>query len=71
VTHLRLKIPAGEGRWIAAIHSNGKVLDQKVSGKHLMVEAVVSSSFAATLNPDWILQTPTDAFGGPRINNQP
>lgn len=56
VAHVRLKIPAGEGRWIAAIHSNGKVLEQKVSGKHLLVEAVVSSSFAATLNPDWMLQ---------------
>lgn len=54
VTHLRLKIPAGEGRWIAAIHSNGKVLDQKVDGRHLLVEAAVSSSFAATLNPDWL-----------------
>lgn len=55
VAHVRLKIPAGEGRWIAAIHANGKVLDQKVDGKHLLVEAIVSSSFATTINEDWIL----------------
>jgi GTPase len=55
MAHLRLKIPAGEGRWIAALHANGKILDQKVSGKHLMIEAVVSSAFAATLNPGWMI----------------
>jgi GTPase len=54
VAHLRLKIPAGEGRWIAALHANGKVLEQKVSGKYLLVEAVVSASFAATIDPAWI-----------------
>ena len=54
VAHLRLKIPAGEGRWIAALHANGKVLVQKVRGKNLIVEAVVSSSFAATIHPAWI-----------------
>ncbi|HAL92259.1 MAG TPA: GTPase HflX, partial [Verrucomicrobia bacterium] len=54
VAHLRLKIPAGEGRWIAAIHANGKVHAQKVSGKHLLVEATVSAGFAATLDPKWI-----------------
>jgi GTPase len=55
VTHLRLKIPAGEGRWIAALHANGKVLEQKVRGGHLLVEVIVSSSFAATLDPAWIV----------------
>ncbi len=54
VAHLRLKIPVGEGRWIAALHANGKVLEQKVSGKHLRVEAVVSASFAATIDPAWV-----------------
>ena len=55
VAHLHLKIPAGEGRWIAALHANGKVLEQKVRGKQLHIEAVVSASFAATLPPDWIV----------------
>ncbi len=55
VTHLRLLIPAAEGRWIAALHANGKVLEQKVRGSHLHVEAIVSASFAATLEPDWIV----------------
>ena len=55
VAHLHLKIPAGEGRWLAALHANGKVLEQKVRGKQLHVEAVVSASFAATLPPDWIV----------------
>ncbi|HOO20945.1 MAG TPA: GTPase HflX [Kiritimatiellia bacterium] len=55
VAHLHLKIPAGEGRWMAALHANGKVLEQKVRGKQLHVEAVVSASFAATLPPDWIV----------------
>lgn len=55
VTHVHLKIPAGEGRWIAAIHANGKVLAQKVSGKHLLVEAIVSASFATTLDPKWVV----------------
>jgi GTPase len=54
VTRLHLKIPAGEGRWLAALHANGKVLEQKVRGKHLLVEAIVSASFAATLDPEWI-----------------
>ncbi|NLG35151.1 MAG: GTPase HflX [Lentisphaerae bacterium] len=54
VAHLRLRIPAGEGRWIAALHANGKVLEQKVSGRHLRVEAVVNASFAATIDPAWI-----------------
>ena len=55
MAHLRIKIPASEGKWIAAIHANGKVLEQKVRGKHLVVEAILSSSFAATLSQDWIL----------------
>jgi len=55
VTHLRLNIPASEGRWIAALHANGKVLEQKVRGSHLHVEAIVSASFAATLDPGWIV----------------
>ncbi len=50
VRHLRLKIPAEEGRLIAALHANGKVLDQKVQGKHLLIEALVSASFAATID---------------------
>ncbi len=54
VVHLRLKIPAAEGRWLAALHANGKVHAQKVSGKHLLIEATLSSSFAATLSPKWI-----------------
>ena len=54
VKHLNLKIPAGEGKFIAALHANGKVLEQKVRGKHLHVEAVVSASFAASLDPKWI-----------------
>ncbi|HOU21380.1 MAG TPA: GTPase HflX, partial [Kiritimatiellia bacterium] len=54
VTHLHLKIPAGEGRWIAALHANGKVLTQKVRGRHLLVEAIVSAGFAATLDPAWV-----------------
>lgn len=54
VTHLHLKIPAGEGKLIAALHANGKVLEQKVRGKHLHIEAVVSAAFAATLDPQWI-----------------
>ena len=55
VAHLRLKIPAGEGRWIAALHANGKVLDQKVRGKHLCLEVILPASFAASLDPDWIV----------------
>ena len=55
VAHLRLKIPAGEGRQIAALHANGKVLDQKVRGKHLCLEVVLPASFAASLDPDWIV----------------
>lgn len=51
--HLRLKIPVGEGRLIAALHANGKVLSQKVSGKHLLIEAVVSAAFAATIHSDY------------------
>ena len=54
VSHLHLKIPASEGRWLAALHANGKVLEQKVSGKHLLLEAIVSASFASTLDPKWI-----------------
>lgn len=54
VAHLRLKIPADEGRWLAALHANGKVVEQKVRGRHLLVEAIVSASFAATLDPAWI-----------------
>ncbi len=51
VTHLRLQIPVGEGRLIAALHANGKVIEQKVRGKHLFIEAIVSASFAATIDP--------------------
>ena len=54
VAHLHLKIPAGEGRLIAALHANGKVLAQTVKGKHLLIEAVVSASFATTIDPRWI-----------------
>jgi GTP-binding protein HflX len=54
VVHLRLQIPADEGRWVAALHANGKVLTQKVRGRHLQIEAVVSTAFAATLDPRWI-----------------
>ena len=54
VAHLRLKIPAAEGRWLAALHANGKVHSQKISGKHLLIEATVSTAFAATLAPEWI-----------------
>ena len=56
VAHLRLKIPATEGRWLAALHANGKVHSQKISGKHLLIEATVSTAFAATLDPKWICQ---------------
>ncbi len=55
VAHLRLKIPVGEGRLIASLHANGKVLDQKVRGKHLRVEAIVSAAFAASIDPQWIV----------------
>ena len=54
VVHLRLKIPVGDGRRIATLHANGKVLGQKVSGKHLLIEAVVSAAFAATMDPQYI-----------------
>ena len=54
VAHVHLKVPVGEGKFIAALHANGKVLAQKVRGKHLLVEAVVSAAFAATLDPRWI-----------------
>lgn len=54
VAHLHLKIPAGEGKSIAALHANGKVLAQKVRGEHLHVEAIVSASYAATIDPKWI-----------------
>ena len=54
VAHVNLKVPVGEGKFIAALHANGKVLAQKVRGKHLHVEAVVSAAFAATLDPRWI-----------------
>lgn len=56
VKHLHLEIPAGEGKFIAALHANGKVLAQKVSGKHLRIEAVVSAAFAATLDPKWLVE---------------
>ena len=54
VAHLRLRIPVTEGRWMAALHANGKVLEQKVRGKSLHVEAIVSSAFAATIPNEWI-----------------
>ena len=54
VSHVRLKIPFGEGRLIAALHANGKVLAQQVRGKHLIIEAVLSAAYAATLDPKWI-----------------
>ena len=54
VKHLHLVIPAGEGRLVAALHANGKVLEQKVRGKNLHVEAIVSAAFAATVDPKWI-----------------
>jgi GTPase len=54
VARLRLKIPVGEGRLIAALHANGKVLEQKVSGKHLLIEAVVSAAYASSLDPKWL-----------------
>jgi len=54
VRHLHLKIPAEDGRLIAALHANGKVLGQKVEGKHLIIEALVSASFAATINPAFL-----------------
>jgi len=54
VTHLHLRIPAAEGRLLAALHANGKVLSQKISGKHLRIEALVSAAFAGTLDPKWI-----------------
>ena len=54
VMHIAVKIPAAEGRWIAAIHANGKVLAQQVRGKHLHLDAVVAASFAAQLNPAWL-----------------
>ena len=56
VRHLRLKRPATEGRWLAALHANGKVHAQKVSGKNMLVEATVSASFAATLDPKWLCE---------------
>lgn len=56
VARLHLKVPAGEGRWIAALHANGKVLAQKVSGKHLLIEAVVSAAFASRIDPKWIVR---------------
>jgi len=51
VRHLHLKIPPEEGRLIAALHANGKVLDQKVQGNMILIEALVSASFAATIDP--------------------
>jgi GTPase len=54
VRRLSLKIPAADGRALASIHANGKVLDQKVRGKNVLLEAVVSASFAASLDPAWI-----------------
>ena len=54
VMHLHLKIPASEGRLLAALHANGKVLAQKVSGRNMQIEAVVSAAFAASLDPKWL-----------------
>jgi GTP-binding protein HflX len=54
VRHLRLKIPAAEGRWLATLHANGKAHAQKGSGKNMLAEATVSASFAATREPKWI-----------------
>jgi len=54
VRHLHLNIPAEEGRLIAALHANGKVLSQQVEGKQLIIEALVSASFASTIQPQWI-----------------
>ncbi len=56
VKHLSLKIPAADGRLLAALHANGKVLAQKVRGKHLYIEAILSAGFAASL-PDDVIQT--------------
>jgi len=50
VRHLHLKIPVKNGRLIATLHANGKILDQKVQGQHLIIEAIVSASFAATVD---------------------
>ena len=55
VVHLRLKIPASEGRLLATLHANGKVLSQKVSGRNLQIEAVVSAAYAAGLDPKWLV----------------
>jgi len=54
VRHLRLNIPVTEGRLLAALHANGKVLAQTVQGKHLHIEALVSTSFAATIDSEFI-----------------
>ena len=56
VTHLHLKIPASEGRLMASLHANGKVLSQTVRGKHLLVEAIVAFAFAAAIDPKWIVR---------------
>jgi GTP-binding protein HflX len=58
VTHLHLRIPAGEGRAIASLHANGKVIAQKVRGKYLYIEAILAARFAAAINPDWIRDEP-------------
>jgi len=55
VRHLRLKIPAEEGRLIAALHANGKVLSQQVDKNHLIIEALVSASYASSIPSPWVI----------------
>lgn len=54
VMHVHLRIPVTDGRSLAAIHANGKVLAQKISGRHLQIEAIVPAAFAIALDPAWL-----------------
>jgi GTP-binding protein HflX len=58
VIHLHLKIPATEGKLLAALHANGKVVAQNIRGKQLHIEAILSTAFAASINPHYIAAPP-------------
>ena len=53
VTHLRLRIPAAEGRLLAALRQRQGAV-AKSQRQALAIEALVAAAFAGTLDPKWI-----------------
>lgn len=55
IRHLKLRIPAAEGRWLALLHAKGNILHQQVEGDILELEALLPVSMASAIPEDWIL----------------